>query len=165
MLGEMNYKEFVEKFRKHVYVMPYDRQLALAIDVCKKLYIDYAAFSAKYEWGDKDVLIEAVKLVEESGAKETGQEEIDHLLTRLDAVTPDMDDFGDDYLGSYALNAAVAAYNAVQFVKDKDPEHIYDIGQCLTDTVDFKIQEIDETAEEEIDSHPLMIEARKYLLE
>jgi hypothetical protein len=76
-----------------------------------------------------------------------------------------MDDFGDDYLGSYALNAAVAAYNAVQFVKDKDPEHIYDIGQCLTDTVDFKIQEIDETAEEEIDSHPLMIEARKYLLE
>jgi hypothetical protein len=54
MLREMNYKEFVEKFRKHVYVMSYDLQLALAIDVCKKLYVDYASFSAKYEWGDRD---------------------------------------------------------------------------------------------------------------
>lgn len=161
----MNYREFVEKYRKHVYMMPYDRQKALAIDVCKRLYEDYAAFSAKYEWGDKDVLIDAIKLVEKSGSKDAGQGEIDHLLTRLDAVTPDMDDFGDDYLGSYALNAAVAAYNAVQFVKDRDPEHIYDIGQCLTDTIDFKIHEIDETAEEEIDYDPLMLEARKYLLE
>lgn len=161
----MKYQDFVEIFRKQVKAMPYDRQLALAIDVCQKLYPDYASFSLKYDWGDRDVLMDAIKLVKHSATGNIDQFEIERLLAQLDTITPDMDDFGDDWLGSYALNASVAAINALQFLLDRDPGHIYDIGECLTDTIDFKIQEIDETTEEDTDNHPLMAEARNYLMQ
>ena len=161
----MKYQEFVETFRKDVNAMPYDRQLALAIDVCKKLYPDYASFSIKYDWGDRDVLMDAIKLVEHSAVRNIDQTEIERLLVQLDAITPDMDDFGHDWLGSYALNASVAVINALQFLLDRESRHIYDIGECLTDTIGFKIHEIDETSEEDTDNHPLMAEARNYLLQ
>lgn len=160
----MKYLEFVNTFKKQVNTMPFDRQLALAIDVCQKLYPDYASFSIKYNWGDRDVLMDAIKLVERSAVRNIDHTEIERLLVQLDAITPDMDDFGHDWLGSYALNAAVAVINALQFLLDRDSRHIYDIGECLTDTIDFKIHEIDETSEEDTDNHPLMTEARNYLM-
>jgi uncharacterized protein len=161
----MRYEEFITKFNKQVFLLDYDRQLNLAIDVCKKLYFDYVNFSEKYQWGDKDVLLDAITLVEQSRTDVVGDNIITKTLNQLDTITPDMDDFGSDELGSYALNACVAAYNSIQFIVDKKPNHIYDIGICLTDTIDFKVQEEKTLTEREIDNNPLMIEARKYLID
>ena len=161
----MKYKEFITKFNKQVYSLDYDRQLILAIDVCKKLYFGYVDFSEKYSWGDKDVLLDAIQLVEQSKTGGIKQSLIDKTLHQLDTITPDMDDFGSDELGSYALNACVAAYNSLQFISDKQPKHIYDIGICLTDTIDFRVQEQQTLTEQEIDNSPLMIEARNFLIE
>jgi uncharacterized protein YjaG (DUF416 family) len=161
----MKYEEFITKFNKQVFSIDYDRQLTLAIDVCKKLYFDYIDFSEKYQWGDKDVLLDAITLVEQSRVIDIEQSLIDKTLSQLDTITPDMDDFGSDELGSYALNACVAVYNSIQFITDKQSKHIYDIGICLTDTIDFKVQEQQTLTEQEIDNNPLMIEARKYLIE
>lgn len=44
-------------------------------------------------------------------------------------------------LASYALEAYVAVSNSIQFIADKQPKHIYEIGMCLPDTIDFKVQE------------------------
>lgn len=161
----MKYKEFTITFNKQVFSIDYDKQLTLAIDICKKLYFDYVDFSEKYQWGDKDVLLDAITLVEQSKTKDIKQNIIDKTLNQLDNITPDMDDFGSDELGSYALNACVAVYNLVQFMFDKNPEHIYDIGTCLTDTIDFKIQGQKTLTEQEIDNNQLMIETRKYLID
>jgi uncharacterized protein YjaG (DUF416 family) len=161
----MKYEEFITKFNKQVFSINYDKQLALAIDVCKKLYFYYVDFSEKYQWGDKGVLLDAISIVEQSKTNDIKQSLIDKTLNQLDTITPDMDDFGSDELGSYALNACVAVYNSVQFIGDKLPKHIYDIGICLTDTIDFKIQEQQTLTEQEIDNNPLMIEARKYLID
>ncbi len=161
----MKYKEFITKFNKQVFSLDYDKQLTLAIDVCKRLYFDYADFSEKYQWGDKDVLLDAITLVEQSRTHVVGQNIIDKTLNQLDTITPDMDDFGSDELGSYALNACVAVYNSIQFIADKQPNHIYDIGICLTDTIDFRVQEEQTLTEEEIDDNPLIIETRKYLID
>ena len=76
-----------------------------------------------------------------------------------------MDDFGGEEIASYALNSCVAIFNSLEFLRDKLPTHIYDVGICLTDTIDFKIQENQDLTEEEIDKNPLMIEARQYLLD
>ena len=62
----MKYEEFITKFNKQVFSLGHDKQLTLAIDVCKKLYFDYVNFSEKYQWGDKDVLLDAITLVEQS---------------------------------------------------------------------------------------------------
>lgn len=161
----MKYEEFIAKFNKQVFSLDFHRQLTLAIDVCKKLYFDYVDFSEKYQWGDKDILLDAITLVEQSTTIDIEQSLVDKTLSQLDTITPDMDDFGSDELGSYALNACVAVYNSIQFIADKHPKHIYDIGICLTDTIDFKVQEQQTLNEQEIDNNPLMIEARKYLID
>ena len=161
----MIYEEFITKFNKQVFALDYDRQLTLAIDVCKKLSFDYVGFSEKYSLGDKDILLDAIKLVEQSKTGGIKQSLIAKTLNQLDTITPDMDDFGSDELASYALNACVAVYNSLQFISDKQPKHIYDIGICLTDTIDFRVQEKQTLTEQEIDNNPLMIEARKYLIE
>ena len=161
----MKYEEFITKFNEQVFSLDYDRQLTLAIEVCKKLYFDYVDFSKKYQWGDKDLLLDAITLVEQSANRNIKQELIDKTLSQLNTITPDMDDFGSDELGSYALNACVAVYNSIQFIADEEPKHIYDIGICLTDTIDFKVQEQQTLTEQEIDNNPLMIETRKYLIE
>ena len=161
----MKYDEFIARFNKQVFSISYNKQLRLAIEVCKKLYFDYIDFSEKYQWGDKNVLLDAIIIVEHSKTNMIKQNLIDKTLRQLDAITPDMDDFGSDELASYALNACVAVYNSVEFIADKQPKHIFDIGICLTDTIDFKIQEPQTLTEQEIDNEPLMIEARNYLID
>ena len=162
-MTSMKYEEFITRFNKQVFSLDYDRQLTLAIDVCKKLYFDYVDFSEKYQWGDKDVLLEAITLIEQSKTSDIKQNLIDKTLSQLDTITPDMDDFGDE-ISSYGLNASAAVYETLQFLIDKDKAHIYNIGNYLTDTVDFRIQEERDLSEDEIAIHPMMLEARNYVL-
>ncbi|RZK14831.1 MAG: DUF416 family protein [Flavobacterium sp.] len=161
----MTYVEFTKKFKEQIFSIDYDQQLTLAIEICKRLYFDYVSFSEKYQWGEKDVLLDAITLIEQSKTNGIKQSIIDKTLSDLDLITPDMDDFGSDELGSYALNACVAVYSTIQFISDKQPNHIYDVGTCLTDTIDFKIQEEQDLTMEEIDRNFIMIEARKYLID
>ncbi len=161
----MKYEEFVTVFNKQVFSHNYERQLTFAIEVCKKLYFDYVVLSDKYNWGDKDVLLDAITLIEQSKSNDITQSLIDKTLSQLDNITPDMDDFGSDELSTLALNACAAVYNSIQFITDKQPEHIYDIGICLSDTIDSKVQEQQTLTEQEIENDPLIIETRKYLIE
>ena len=164
-LNTMQYEDFIKLFNKQVFTIDYNRQLILAIEVCKKLYFDYVEFSEKYHLGDKDILLDAIDILEKSKCQEISRSLIDQMLIQLDNIIPDMDDFESDEFASYALNSCLAVYNSIQFILDKLPKHIYDIGICLTDTIDLKIQEQQNFAEQEIDKNPLMIEARQYLIE
>lgn len=161
----MKYKEFITIFNKQVFSLDNNKRLTFAIAVCKKLYFDYVDFSDKYQWGDKDVLIDAINILEQSQTQEINENLVGQTLEKINSVTPDMDDFGGEELASYALNSCVAVCNSLEFLLDKLPKHIYDVGICLTDTIDFKIQENFGLTEEEIDKNPLMIEARQYLVE
>lgn len=160
----MKYEEFITKFNKQVFSIDNNKRLTLAIEVCKKLYFGYVEFSDKYQWGDKDVLLDAIKILEQSKIQDINKSLVEQTLRKIDTVTPDMDDFGGEELASYALNSCVAVYSSLEFLLDKLPKHIYDVGICLTDTIDFKIQENQDLTEEEIDKNPLMIEARNYLV-
>ena len=53
-----------------------------------------------------------------------------------------------------------SAIKDLEFSIDKDEIHILNPGACLTDTIDFKIQEDDTWTEDQIDNHPMMIEAK-----
>lgn len=161
----MNHTEFILTYRRQVSSINYKKQLNLAISICKRLYSDYVEFSEKYQWGNKDILLQAINEIEQSGANDTSQHEINSLLIQIDSITPDTDDFGSDTLGSYALNACVAIHESLQFIQDKSSDRIITIGTCMTDTIDFKIQEQQTLSQREIDTHPLMIEVRSYLLE
>jgi uncharacterized protein YjaG (DUF416 family) len=156
----MKYVEFVSKFKTQVGNATPDKKILLAISVCKKLFFDYQNFAIENNWGNPDILLDAIKLAE--GFQIVDKMKIKNLLTQIEQNCPDSEDFGN---ASYAINASSAVYETLQYLIDQNSEHIYNIGISLTDTVDFKIQEDDELTDEQIDSHPLMIEARHYLIE
>src|ERR1043165_4285067 len=136
----MLYKDFVSLFKQQVYTLSFEEGLDLALVVCKRLYFDYENFVASEHWGDKDLLIDAIRLCEQVKTKKIEIARLEDMLSKVDAITPDTDDFGD-YNSSYALNAAASVLETIQFIMDKDRLHIYNIGTYLTDTVDFKIHE------------------------
>jgi uncharacterized protein YjaG (DUF416 family) len=160
----MLYKEFDSLFKKQALSLPYMEGLGLALSVCKRLYFDYEEFVSAEHWGDKDLLLDAIKLCEHAKFKEVDRIRVEEMLVKVEAITPDTEDFGN-YLGSYALNAAASVYETLQFIMDKNPLHIYNIGTCLTDTIDFKINEKENLTDEGIDEHKMMLEARNFLLQ
>ena len=162
----MRFDEFDALYKQQVYFLTYREGLDLAVEVCKRLYFDYEQFVSKENWGDKDLLMDAITLCDRSKRQLVDESEIEELLTKVDAVTPDTDDFGD-YLGSYALNSALSVYETLQFIVDKDFLHVYHIGTYLIDTTDFKLHENSKgkIVEEQANEHPTMVEARKLLLD
>jgi hypothetical protein len=78
----------------------------------------------------------------------------------LEQITPDTEDFAD---GSFALNSCFVVRETLEFLLDKSSDYIYNIETDLTDTVDFKIHERSKLTVDEIDNHPMMIEARTLL--
>ena len=158
----MTYQDFQTIFKQQVDTLPYESLLDLALAVCKRLYFDYENFVMVEHWGDKDVLMDAIRLCDQAKT-ELNADSIKKMLIQVVAVTPDTEDFGD-LSGSYALNAAASVYDTLQFILDKEPVHIIAIGTYLTDTVDFKIQEREHLTEEQIDEHPMMVEARDFML-
>jgi uncharacterized protein YjaG (DUF416 family) len=159
----MLYKDFVSLFKKQVNKLSFEEGLDLAIVVCKRLYFDYENFVSLEHWGDKDLLIDTIGLCELAKTNKIEIARLKEMVSKLDAITPDTEDF-DDYKGSYALNSAASVYETLQFIMDKDLQHVYNIGTYLTDTVDFKIHEKQSLPDEEIDGHPLMTETRNFLL-
>jgi uncharacterized protein YjaG (DUF416 family) len=157
----MTYQEFTSKFKLRATKASYDNQLNLAKSVCKKLFFDYQSFCAKNKWGDPNTLLDAIKFLDNEISMSVNRELINKWIDSIEMITPDTEDFEN---ASYALNACVSVCEALDFLVDKNSEHIYIIGTMLTDTTDIKIHEKWGLTRAQIDQHPLMIEARSYLL-
>ncbi len=158
----MTYQEFTKRFKLQTESLSYHKQVDLAISVCKRLFFDYQKFAEDNSWGNPDLIFDTIKFIEDF--KELGAEKnlLREQINKIVTITPDTDDFGD---ASYALNSCVAVCETLDFLTDHKAEHIYAIGTCLTDIIDFKIHENNVLVENEIDKNPEMIAARKYLLE
>ena len=163
-LNLMLYEDFDILFKQQVQSLEYEKGLDLAISICKKLYFDYEYFVSIEQWGDKDLLMDAILLCEIAKTSSVDSLRFKEMLPQVDAVTPDTEDFGD-WHGSYALNAAASVSEMLRYILDRDILHVYYIGTYLTDTIDFKMQEKEYLPDELIDEHAMMIEARKFLLE
>jgi uncharacterized protein YjaG (DUF416 family) len=160
----MNYQEFTSILKTQIFSQPYLAQLRFAILICKKLFFDYQKFTEIYNWGNADLLMDAIKLCENAIDNSVDVNYVKDLMPRIDVITPHMDDFGSE-ISSYALNASASVYETLAFIIDKDKTHIYNIATYFTDTIDFKIQEERDLTEDEIAGHPLMIEAWNFVIE
>ena len=158
----MTYNDFVETFRNQVNTLSHEKGLELAISISKELFPEYQKFSETHNWGDPGLLLDAIKLCEESRTRALDKSDIDPMTTSLENVIPDTEDFGD-YDGSYALNAGAAIHCSLHYTIDKSPKHLFDIGTLYTDTIDFKLHEMN-IAQKEIDNHPFMQQARQRLM-
>jgi len=155
----MTYDEFTDKFKKQVTAISYERQLNFAIEICLRLLPEYKSFNERSKFGNFETLQKAIETLKRSTP--ISENELKNMISEIDKMIPNIDDYSD---GSYALNASASVYEALQFVRNKNPEHIFNIGTLITDTVDFKIQENQDLTEEEIEKHLSVIEVRNFLL-
>jgi uncharacterized protein YjaG (DUF416 family) len=140
-----------------------DELLRFGLEVCKRLYPDYAAFSRKHSWGDADLLLDAICVCERSLDSAPDQKLVLDLRRRIDAVIPDTEDFGETD-GSYALNASAVVAYVLQYVLDKDAESIRHIATLYYDNIDIKLQESGISGHDALASHSRMEESRRFLL-
>lgn len=158
----MTYQEFDNKFKKEVANWSYERQLDLALDICKKLFYDYQQFYEENKWGNPDIVLDAISLAER--CKNGGEEKnlLANTIRSIEEVTPDTEDFEE---ANYALNACVAIFYTLKFLLENKPEHIYYVGTTLYDTIYAKVQTDNDLSDEEINRHSMMVETRRYLLQ
>jgi uncharacterized protein YjaG (DUF416 family) len=91
--------------------------------------------------------------------------EIKELVLEVDKVIPDTEDFGD-YSGSYALNASAAVLELLEYIIDRNQEHIINISTYSTDTIDFKLHESNQSLNEsDLIHHPLLLQELERQLE
>src|SRR5260221_8995489 len=99
----MNYEEFNTILKKQVYALTYEKQLELAITICEKMFFDYQKFFEIHKWGDPDLLMDGINICQQSMKNPIDIKQIEKILLKIDLITPDTEDFGDE-IGSYALN-------------------------------------------------------------
>ncbi len=123
----ITYGDFISIYSRQVEVLSYSRQLDLAITISQLLLPDYYRFYEIHQWGNPDLLLDAINILKTSTLTPIDTEEIRKMALEVDLITPHMDDFGDN-ISSYALNACIAVYEGLQFLIYKDHSHTYNIG-------------------------------------
>jgi len=160
----MDYKEFTNIFKKQVFALTYQKQLEFALTICQRLYFDYQNFYDHYKWGNPELLMDAIRMSEESKNAPLHKTKIEAMINSVEAITPDTDEYGDE-VGSCALNACVSVLHSLGFLLTKDPLDIFYIGIAFYDTCDFKLQGKEVLSEEQRDNHALIQEAKRYLIQ
>jgi uncharacterized protein YjaG (DUF416 family) len=157
----MTLTEFKNIIEKQVEGLSENGRLIFSLDICKKLLQDYRTFNKKYEWGNPELLVKGINYcVQTLNGDKSDKYRIEEIISAIDEVTPDTEDFGE-YDGSYALNACVAVIESLEFLIDKNIEHIVNVSTCMMDTVDFRIREsFGYLPDEAIDVHPWMVSER-----
>lgn len=152
---------FETKLTQRAQQLSYEERVAHGMAICERLFPYYKTFVNETGFGDADVLQAGIRFAA-SGSQDA--EELEDLLISLEEVCPDTDDYED---AEYALNAC-GAVNALllQVAEPDDRDHYVEAAMCYYDTVDGKVQEASEedSTDEELDQHPLLAEARRFLL-
>ena len=157
----MDFMELEQKLNERAKEMTYEARIAHGLKICKRLFPYYKEFVHEFGFGNPDVLLDGIRFVE-SGDQDSDR--IYEFLETLEEVSPDTDEYEE---GEYALNAC-GAVNALllQVAEPDEVEHYVEIAFSYYDTIDGKVQDDsdDELSEEELDNHPLLAEARTFLL-
>lgn len=137
------------------------KRLAFLLACAERMYPNYLAFHRHHGWGEPQSIRRSLDLIWlrlEGADVSDGASE---LLTEVEKVTPDTEDFDSLYV-SPALDAAVVASILLESVGAISVEKILEGLTLATDTIDMYVQELDqippsaEDLESRIDSHPLM---------
>jgi hypothetical protein len=160
----MLYSEFVSILKERVSLLSYERSLRLAMKISKRLFFDYQAFFEIYQWGNPDLLMDAITVCEQPVNSTMDLALTKELIDKINKVIPDTEEFGE-YLGSYALNASTVVVEMLQFTLDKSAARIFDICSLYIDTIHFKIAEEMNLGNEDTSKYPLMAQAQEFLID
>ncbi|KQM72933.1 hypothetical protein ASE74_21785 [Pedobacter sp. Leaf216] len=153
----MNATQFYEQLSDQLSILPKNQRIAFAVNICDRLLPDYIDFYAQFNWGNPDILKRSIQCAKNAIANVVDEHEVKQLLAELEAVLPDTEEFTDP-LGTYALNAACALFELLEYLLNQEIDHLLNISSTITDTIDFKLSELEEDLnEDEILNHPEML--------
>jgi uncharacterized protein YjaG (DUF416 family) len=160
-----NLNHFKEQIKRKIESASAIERIKFGLDICKRLFPEYVIFKEKVIWGNTQVLLESIGFIERYiDTHDLDLANLDNLIKSVEPVIPDTENFGD-WEGSYALNASGSIFELLMYLKDNDYNHIISISTLMTDTIDFKLQQInDKITEDEIDNHPKIIDEFEYQL-
>jgi len=130
----------LEEIAKKIEQLSFYQQLTFGILVSESFVNTYEVFAKKENWGNPIVLKQIIqKLKNASITKNELNGELKVLNTELDTIMPDMDDFSGDIYASLALDVCSMVGECLDFVKDKDIEHIKNVSYVATQSVEFYV--------------------------
>lgn len=153
--------DYQKRIEKEVKALSHQKLVALSLICCKRLSPLYSEFSKTEEWGD-DSTLELCRRAAESWL-DGNEAPTKKLLSQIERVTPDTEDFGS-VLGSFSLNAAASHAYLLEQIQNEECTPLICALQCCYDTVDFYVQELLDpnrkggVLESDIDSHPAMVQ-------
>jgi len=139
-------------------------RIDFGLDIARRLLPDYLNFYQEYQWGNPEVLKRSIDYITYASGDEVDELIVNGLMDELDLIIPDTEEFGD-FLTSYAINAACAIWELLEYLIDNDQTHLMHMSSLVTDTIDFKLQEENsELTSAEILSHPQIMAEWNYQL-
>jgi hypothetical protein len=158
---------YKEEVKSKLVAIPDKGKVLFAILICERLYPNYVAFQKINNWGDHSILQEGIALIRQYLIKEDlfDVDEITNVIESINEITPSTEDFSG-IITSFALDACTAVLDTLEFLVDKNPEHIADVATYARDTVDMYIQEKDDLnandpmIEEKIAKDPFMVKEK-----
>lgn len=161
----MDSTQFYECLSKQLTFLSKHRLISFGLDICERLLPDYIEFHHEFNWGDPEILKKSIQYIKDSISAVVDEEKVNQLLAGLEEVLPDTEEFTDP-LGTYALNAACAVFELLEYLIDPEIDHLLNISSVITDTLDFKLSELEtDLDEEDILKHPEMLKEWNYQLE
>lgn len=114
---KMNNTQLTSILKQQVEKLPFDRDVDFALNICSRLLPEYISFSQNNNWGNPEILEEVIAYcVKNKSNSRVEKDELKKYINRLEAVTPDTEDFGD-WDGSYALNAACSFLELLEYLR------------------------------------------------
>ena len=161
----MDATQFYEQLSNQLSLLPKNQLINFGVNICQRLLPDYIDFHRQFNWGDPEILKKSIQYIKDTPADAVDEEKVKQLLADLDAILPDTEEFTDP-LGSYALNAACAVFELLEYLIDPEIDHLLNISSTITDTIDFKLSELEQDlSEEEIANHPDLLKEWHHQLE
>ncbi len=142
--------------------LEFGKQVVFAYLTCERLYPNYVYFSNNFNFGDSDILREAIDFVYANLFKVSpNKNDVNSLIERVEKLLPDTGEFDTIFVSS-ALDACSCVLHTLSFMIDKQPSELKHILTCATDTVDMYVREIEDISASDKDfmrkvyEHPLM---------
>lgn len=160
----MNFIDFEKQLNQRAAQLSYEERITQGTEICKRLFPYYKSFANESGFGNPDVLLDSIRFVE---AGEQDVDQIYEFLDNLEEVCPDAEEYEDAEYAEYALNAC-GAVNALllQVAEPDEAEHFVEVALSYYETIEAVIQDEaeEEMTDEELEAHPLLVEASRFLL-
>ncbi|MDP4151298.1 MAG: DUF416 family protein [Bacteroidota bacterium] len=140
------------------------KQMTFAYLTCERLYPNYVNFSRQYNFGDPEILKDALdRIYRYLLYKEIDKEKLILLIKEVEENTPEPGDF-DSILASSALDACTAIIESLNSLVNDQPPQLDNISVIATDTVSMYIHDrdnldynTDTNFHQKINNDPLML--------